>query len=364
MRKHTELVVVSREGTLVDFFDHYERVITKLVPHRYNLDSSRRADQELDRNRRPGLLRRDKDFGQNGDIEEATQVQSEHWTNKQFTIFASILNWLLVEEWDKEEGTLEPGAEVTVNGEKSGGGVNLAAFWARVIVVKPTVIVVEDAKGERTEWPRRVLRHRKLRQVGFTTITGDKKHDSYAMRFFSQKEFEWLKKWDIINKQKITCVLTHSDNAGQHFKSSNSIHWLTVLDREFPGIVFLWAFGTPGHGKGKWDGLFGMMKQWLRTRQLEALTNPSVVTADSGRLACPFDCFQQLHNHFDDDTDAGKQWMQKQKDKDLHQLKIVYVKPGEVVRPTQKEDFASMKGMKRPGLFEFKAMAQGRVSTR
>ena len=69
-------------------------------------------------------------------------------------------------------------------------------------------------------------------------------------------------------------------------------------------------------------------------------------------------------NHFDDGTDAGKQWMQKQKDKDLHQLKIVYGKPGEVVRPTQKEDFASMKGMKRPGLFEFKAMAQGRVSTR
>ena len=56
------------------------------------------------------------DFGENYTIEEARQVQSEHWCSKQCTLFMSVCSWLVVEEWNKTEGQLNIGDEVTVVG--------------------------------------------------------------------------------------------------------------------------------------------------------------------------------------------------------------------------------------------------------
>ena len=56
-----------------------------------------------------------------------------------------------------------------------------------------------------------------------------------------------------------------------------------------------------GHGKGVWDGIGGMMKQWLRTIMSAAQTKRKVILTESGNIATPRDCFEQLSRHFTSD---------------------------------------------------------------
>ena len=364
-KKNTELVVVSRSGTLVDFLDAYEKILTKSIPHRYNLDVSRRADVEGERIRRPGVIRRDMDYGENGNIEEAILIQSEHWTSKQFTLFGSVASWFERAEWNKTDGQLKPDQEVTVNGELMGERFNESSYWARV--VRPCGVdryEVEDSNGNKTEHRRADLRRRVKKQVAFVGITGDKKHDSYSMRYFTKQEFDWFVESETLTSETINTIITHSDNAGQHFKSSVSLHYYTTLKELFPGITFIWAFGTPGHGKGEWDGLFGMLKQWLRTRQLEALTNPGVILTDTKRLASPFDIYQQLFRHFD--SRHNPEWSEHAKlaGKKLTLMNVFWAAPDAIVRPDTKEEFETITGIRSPGLFEFKVLGRGRLAAR
>ena len=53
---------------------------------------------QYDRNVRPLTVSRDIDFSENGSIENADKVQSEHWTSIQYTLFISVLSFLLVDE--------------------------------------------------------------------------------------------------------------------------------------------------------------------------------------------------------------------------------------------------------------------------
>ena len=46
------------------------------------------------------------------------EVQAQYWASIMYSLFISIVSWLLVEEWDKETGELDIGSEVTVYGEK------------------------------------------------------------------------------------------------------------------------------------------------------------------------------------------------------------------------------------------------------
>ena len=101
--------------------------------------------------------------------------------------------------------------------------------------------VVEDANGKPDTVNRVDLRLRKLHTEVFVGATGDKKHDTYSMRHFSERELESLHSRHIFEKQKITVIRTHSDNAAQHFKSSNTLLWYSSL-----GVK-----GTPGRFGGE-----------------------------------------------------------------------------------------------------------------
>ena len=73
----------------------------------------------FDRDRRPGdLTAAEIDFTENFDIEEALQVQSEHWSTNQCTLIMQVRQWLDVSEWNQEAGDLVKGTEVTVGGER------------------------------------------------------------------------------------------------------------------------------------------------------------------------------------------------------------------------------------------------------
>jgi hypothetical protein len=144
-----ELVVEAREGGVVEYLDELEAISQKYIKHRLTLSKQRRSALEFDRQRRPGILSIDNDFGENFTIEGARKVQSEHWVTKQATIFASVVSWLSLSEWEKRAGELGVGDEVTVHGEQHGQPVALGSYWltgAGLLEKSPTNI---------TEWRTR-----------------------------------------------------------------------------------------------------------------------------------------------------------------------------------------------------------------
>lgn len=66
-------------------------------------------------------------------LQEAFEVQSEHWNKKKITIFIAVLGWLSKSSWDAADGELLAGAEVTVHGELSDREINESSFWAKII---------------------------------------------------------------------------------------------------------------------------------------------------------------------------------------------------------------------------------------
>jgi hypothetical protein len=200
----------------------------------------------------------------------------------------------------------------------------------------------------------------------------------------------------VFQDQLITVLATHSDNCATHFKSSISLEWYTRLYRGkstdvetridsnnqsytmaqfrtyhepriggrwvekwdagtpdstaagpttgtyatwnqdehcFAGMRSLfWDFGPPGHGKGVWDGLFGMFKQWMRTRANEALTHPDSITTDSGRLAKPWDCYEQLKAHFD-----SQKWRKAHAHRAISHITVQWLGQKEIKRPAVPE---------------------------
>ncbi len=66
----------------------------------------------------------------------------------------SIISFLLVDEWNKEEGILEIDAEVTVNGERYTGeerrerAIDPTSYWAKVIQRNENhIYMVVNAEG-------------------------------------------------------------------------------------------------------------------------------------------------------------------------------------------------------------------------
>ena len=308
-----ELYLQSRTGTVFDFLDELEPHLTKHIPHRSTLSRQKEASVVFERERRPGCASLDIDFAENLDIEEAKQVQSEHWSTNQCTLFMMVLQFLDVDEWNKEEGTLGVSAQVTVRGELAGKSRAPGSFWAKVtttphrngageeiytveviilrsrynllihipLLTCSLLVSVKDASGTLHEVPRSDLRHRVFTKQAHAGVTGDKKHDrylillrcllvlfchdrnlishcafhSYSMRFFVAKAIKQLKEKtgengdSIWDSQLLTALYLHSDNAAQHFKSSKSLHWLSKQIVDMGLKSVVWDFGPPGHGK-------------------------------------------------------------------------------------------------------------------
>ena len=84
--------------------------------------------------------------------------------------------------WNKTEGRLAVGSEVTVWGERAGEPRAAAAFWAKVVPREGGVggddsYTVENATGAKFEVPRKDLRHRVFVKHCHAGVTADKKHD-------------------------------------------------------------------------------------------------------------------------------------------------------------------------------------------
>ena len=243
------LVLETYRGTVIDYLDHMEKQMSLNLLHRNLVSSEHRSKKGYERNSRPWSVERDIDFSENGVIENYDKAQSEHWITKQYTLFMSAISFLLAEEWNKSDGELKAGDEVTVDGELYIRGqprpkINQASYWAVVTThVYGEVYTVEDQDGKTFDIERKRLRLRQRHSVCCAHVSDDKKHDRFAMQHFSTTELKWLEEYmnenfkNDIPEGKITHLHQHSDNAGQHFKSTGSIEYFTSLIRDRGGAT-------------------------------------------------------------------------------------------------------------------------------
>ena len=258
----------QRRGTLIDLLDEFEAHAWPKYPyHRYTLHRTREAADQLRRTARPGSVVCDCDWAERYTMCDAREIQSEYWCMRQIGLFIFIARLLLTSAWQKTEGALEKGAEVTVEDPSV-----TDSFYATVVneggaAYETDEYIVRDENGtSHGPFQRRYLRHRKWYTWAFVGITGDKKQDSYATQHFITMILSWLHATVIVTGlETATRLYIHSDNAATHFKNSKTLNFLSRIPSIFTWILIAcWSFGCPGHGKGPWDGLGGILKRMLR----------------------------------------------------------------------------------------------------
>jgi hypothetical protein len=259
------LVLATKHGTMDDFLDHFETKIGINIQHRNLVSTEHCSKLQYARNSWPLTIARDIDFAKNGSIENFDKIQSEHWITNQYTLFMSIVSFLLVDKWNKEEGILEIDAEVTVNGERYTGeerrerAIYPTSYWAKVIQRNENhIYMVVNAEGKQQRVHRYQLCHHLRHIVCSGHVSDDKHHDHFAMQHFTEKEFEFLEAYILEffpndpTKGCIQRLHQHSDNASQHFKSTGAIEYFTLLIMKRGGpteCMYVHSFGAHGHGK-------------------------------------------------------------------------------------------------------------------
>ena len=137
--------------------------MAKHLLHRNLVCSEHRSKKDYKRNSRPWAAERDIGFSENGPIENFDKAQSEHWKTEQYTLFMSIFSFLKTDKWNKVDGDLEVGQEVTVDGEfyikdvddpHKRPDINHGSYWAVVSSCKHgDIYTVTDSNGNANDIP-------------------------------------------------------------------------------------------------------------------------------------------------------------------------------------------------------------------
>lgn len=378
------IVLQTFEGTVIDFLDHIEKQITSHIAHRNLVCTEHRSKKDYDHNSRPWTVHRDQDFAENGSIENFDKLQSEHWQKSQYTLFMAINSFLLVDEWNKTEGSLDEGNEVTVDGElyiKDPGDVhyrpevNLNSFWACVKShVRDDIYCVVDEEGIEHEVERRRLRLRKRHTICVAHVSDDMKHDRFAMKTFSIKELEDVESYmrenfpNDIPAGNITHLHLHSDNAATHFKSTGAMESFTSFTTSRGGTLkckYIWSFGAPGHGKGFFDGMGGVFKNMIHGLIKKTKTSTGGIEGTaSGYIESPQDVFDALEYRFSGEQlearrKKGGKGKKNQVDKYMF-LQHIIEADGEIRRP--EETFTSLENIS--SCYQFSVSNEGLVHSR
>ena len=303
------LVLATMRGTLVDFLDEFERLSETHTLHRHLVSTKRKASISYDKNVRPLIVKRDIDFSENGSMKNYKQLQSQYWVTIMYTLFVSVVSWLLASEWNREEGLLKKGDEVTVYGEKAGQPINLDSFWGVVTgVIDPAQgkYEITDENECKHHVNRPDLRLRKRHTKAFGHVSDDKVHDRLAMQHFTKQELEELEKYmkqyfpDDIPHGRILRLHQHSNNASQHVKNTGALYFFTCLTT---GIImfaaYIYTFGAPGHGKGPWDGIGGRWKSKVDQCSSSSETQGRLSYTDSGYIQSVKDVVMAIQYHFE-----------------------------------------------------------------
>ena len=311
------LILATKRGSAIDYLDEFEAKSIKHMVHKNIVSVEYKAKTDYEQNLRPLIASRNMDFAENLAMKDKKEVQSQYWVTIGCTIFVSIIMWLSADAWNKEDGELENGVEVTVHGEKAGEKVNMNSFWAKITdVLDGEKYEVTDSSGEKQVIDRAALRHRKKIIVAFGHITDDKKHDRHAMQHFTKKELKTLE--DLMKSEypsdipdgRIKRLHTHSDNAGQHFKSTGAMHFFSTLPpSDMPDAAYVYSFGAPNHGKGVWDGQGGTWKRFVNKQKESSEANRKEMLhyVTGGFIKNAMNVWETLRYGFELEGDAGMQ---------------------------------------------------------
>ena len=316
-----ECILTSKSGCVTDFLDVMEANLTSHIPYRICHEVSKAADAMFHRNRRPYMFSKNVDYSENGPIENYKKLQQGHWVSSQYTLLISVYDWLSVSEWNSETSPLQRGDSVTAHGEKAGEAIAANSYFATVdsIVDGGKVKIVQDG-GEVTVLSRGQLRHRVFKNAVCASVSDDRRHCRHQVQHFAVQELRWLEKHlhedhpEDLNTSHILSLHLHSDNASSHFKSTGAVEWTsrlaetqaTACQKEMqlddpPPTCVTWTFGAPGHGKGLWDGLGGMLKSKAKSIVRGAQSSKTAtVIPGTGKLALysAVDVYNMLLFHF------------------------------------------------------------------
>lgn len=336
-----------REASVIEFLDDFLKSSAKFPAHRQLIRASKAAALARERNAWIGMLLSDYDWSENGVIMTARQIQSEYWSLVHFSLFIQITWYLSSEAWLHQRSLLAVGAEVTVQSDAndfSSLAPTKGAFYAKVVCAPSCEGELElysvkvyshptMADGEKIDGiPRKRLRHR----VKYTTtnvgVTDEKRHDAITTQHFLNKQFQhWLLALD---REKFWAWVGHSDNAS-HFKSGAMMNYWSCKLAELDFLKMCWVdFGCPGHGKGPWDGLGAVLKQYV-TRDI---TNNFILT-ESGYITCPAEVAEHLRKRV-----GSVEWMEAHKDKHINEIVVFYAPHQEIQRPRVDHKFESLVG--------------------
>ena len=133
---------------------------------------------------------------------------------------------------------------------------------------------VEENDENVSEIDRSRLRHQKKHLVSCAHVSDEKKHDRFSMQNFYTADLELLEGYtkdqfsNGIPEERVTHLHLNSDNAGQHFNISGAIEYFTSLINDRGGetdCMYIYSLGAPGHGKGFFDSLGGVLKNKINT---------------------------------------------------------------------------------------------------
>ena len=366
----------SCNGTVVEFLDQFERDVFKRYPHhRFTIQRQKAMATEFERCRGPGWIQCDVDFAMDGEIPPPAgkSIQSDHWCPMSFTAFIATLSWIPRATWISRSSELPVGAAVTVEpaDKSSAGSIEPAegSYGGEVVELPLRSDGLTDPElqqygirrfGADADAPlemveRRFLRHRARHTKAFVHISNDKTHDSQAAQTFINKTIEYIEENYVkTGKETFFAWHMHSDNAPSHFKSSQTMNYLTKLPARLAswaagtGLTFrvFWEFGAPGHGKGVWDGIGAWVKRTVRQDIVDHRppTNRSVLTA-SGDILSPKQVAEHLKARFDND-----EYVQQHLKATINQVVVIYTDTSEIVRVTTNK-YSQMPGMKKAFLW-------------
>ena len=348
-----------RRGTLVEFFDEFERMSVKFPAHKELVVAAKKAAKQLRQNIWPGMLLADYDWSENGQIAAARQIQSEYWCLKYFSLFIIIVSHLNAVDWCDRESLLGEGAEVTVEPEGAAAGTLEPAsgsFYACVHIPaaasgESSVYTVKKDNGDVVEGVKRSrLRHRVFYTTAFACVTDEKRHDGYTTSHFLNKMFEHFH--ERIESGEFWAFIGHSDNAS-HFKSGQMMNYWSEKKKDLGLKLLRVDFGCPGHGKGPWDGLGAVLKQAVTRDSM----NMKILT-QSGYITSPLEVAEHLSRRVDTDD-----WRAAHKDRTIKRITVMYSDHTEIhERPVVEKDFEPLTG--KMSSFSFLMLAHEQIARR
>lgn len=75
-KSSSRLVFFSKSGSIIDFLNEFEEVLSKMPMHLFKLQRAKLSSRQLAQNMRPGMLLRNADFGENYTIRSTREVSA------------------------------------------------------------------------------------------------------------------------------------------------------------------------------------------------------------------------------------------------------------------------------------------------